>query len=68
VADGGAVVSGYLIAEVWCDICLHREVADDECMMSEWRANLRDRGWVRRWINSELLDICPSCAEKEEES
>lgn len=61
-------MSGYLISEVWCDICLRREVADDEGTLRDWRGFLRDDGRARRRVNGELLDLCPSCAEKEEGS
>jgi hypothetical protein len=69
-------VTAYLVPEVWCDVCLHRVVAEDTCTTREHRADLRDAGWVRRqpvteaeldaWDNgngSRFVDVCPECAE-----
>lgn len=70
-------MSGYMIAEVWCDICLEREVAEDEGDLRSWRAELRDRGWRRKrpttpaevaaaerhGTGRRLLDVCPDCQD-----
>jgi len=70
-------MSGYVIAEVWCDLCGTREVAADEGPLRALRAELRDAGWQRvrpsttedhqaarrHGTGMRLLDVCPNCAE-----
>lgn len=56
-------MAGYMIAEVWCEHCGRREVADDEGTLREHRADLREEGWLRIRRNEGLIDVCPLCAE-----
>lgn len=69
-------MSGYMIAEVWCDICGDREVSEDEGPLRGHRENLREQGWRRKrpatagelraaatlGTHNRLIDVCPDCA------
>ncbi len=58
-------MSGYMVAEVWCEVCLDREVAEDTGTLRDHRADLRQYGW-RRWRDAAkgLIDVCPDCVDK----
>jgi hypothetical protein len=62
-------MSGYMIAEVWCDDCDTRVVAEDEGSLRDLRASLREEGWVRRRperrrpdTGDRLIDLCEPCS------
>lgn len=59
-------MTGFMIAEVWCDECGLRVVAEDEGTLRSHRANLRDEGWfrLRNRVSGEFVDLCPSCIAK----
>ena len=68
-------MTGYTIAEVWCDICSERLVAEDEGTLRDHREGLRYDGWVRRrprgaereragLAPNGLIDVCPTCVEE----
>ena len=57
-------MSGYMIAEVWCEDCSDRIAADDEGTLRDHRANLREAGWRRVRRDGLLVDLCSDCAVK----
>ena len=72
-------MSGYTIAEIWCDLprCdTPRRVAEDVGTLRGLRAVAREQGWVRRRATDadlaepvsthrvgDLIDVCPDCLE-----
>ena len=71
-------MSGYLIPEVWCDVCLERNVSEDEGTLRDHRQYLRDDcGWKRKrpttpaekaaaqrhGTHQRLIDVCPDCQD-----
>lgn len=50
-------MSGYLIAEVWCDGCSVKVRADDEGDVDYLRGDLAGEGWH----DNGDIDWCPNC-------
>lgn len=69
-------MTGYMIPEVWCEVCLDRVQPEDDCTLAELRRSLREDGWcthqyatVAEFVDRELInglcdfciDCCPIC-------
>jgi len=55
-------VAGYLVPEVWCDVCAKRIVSDSDQTLSELRRDLREQfGWRRLRKGGGLIDVCEEC-------
>ena len=70
-------MTGYMVPELWCNVCDERVQAEGETSLTALRANVGDSGWCSHFAEvidradpgllsdldrrEWLVDICPDC-------